>query len=99
MQTEVDKWINNHKSSYWKPHEILARISEENGELAREINHKYGPKKKKDNESEGRISEELGDILFSIICMANSEGISLDKSFGEAMEKCYGRDDKRFEKL
>lgn len=99
MQNEVDKWINGYKSSYWKPHEILARITEENGELAREINHKYGPKKKKVTESEGGVSEELGDLLFSVICMANSEGIDLSESFKKAMDKCYGRDSERFEKF
>ena len=43
VQEEIDKWIQLHKIAYWSPHEILARLSEETGELAREINHIFGP--------------------------------------------------------
>ena len=49
IQKEVDTWASQYKTGYWKPHEILARLTEEVGELAREINHVYGPKKKKDS--------------------------------------------------
>lgn len=46
VQNEVDKWVQQHKIGYWKPHKILARLTEETGEIAREINHIYGSKKK-----------------------------------------------------
>ena len=46
IQKQVDEWAKQFKIPYWKPHEILARLTEETGELAREINHIYGPKKK-----------------------------------------------------
>ena len=50
IQKQVDEWAKQFKFPYWKPHEILARLTEETGELAREINHIYGPKKKKSTE-------------------------------------------------
>ncbi len=98
MQKEVDAWISQYKDGYWTPHEIMCRLAEETGELAREINHTFGRKKKKSGESDSNLSEELGDILFTIICLANSQAISLDDSFDLAMEKCHGRDKERFEK-
>lgn len=98
MQAEVDGWINKHKCSYWGHHEIFARLVEETGELAREINHEHGPKQKKTTEQEKGIEEELGDILFTLICIANKEGIDLKSSFEKAMAKCYERDKERYEK-
>jgi NTP pyrophosphatase (non-canonical NTP hydrolase) len=66
IQDEVDKWINQYKIGYWKPHEILARLTEETGELAREINHIYGPKKKKLSEETKNLSDEIADIIFTL---------------------------------
>ena len=71
---------------------------EETGELAREVNHMYGPKPKKPTEDKGDLSSELGDIIFTLACFANSHGINLDDSFRKAMDKCYGRDSQRYEK-
>lgn len=98
IQEEVDNWVNQYKIGYWKPHEILARLTEETGELAREINHIYGPKKKKSTEKTNELSNEIGDIIFTLCCLANSQNIDLDKSFENAINKCYGRDKNRFEK-
>lgn len=95
----VHKWVSQYKDGYWDPFKILARLFEEGGELSREINHKYGPKKKKPGEKAGSIEEEIGDILFTIICMANSQNIDIDKAFEYAMHKAYNRDANRFEKL
>jgi NTP pyrophosphatase (non-canonical NTP hydrolase) len=97
-QKEVDLWMNQFKIAYWKPHEILARLTEEVGELAREVNCLYGPKNKKPGEKENTISDELGDILFTILGFANSQGIELDESFKKVMDKCYKRDNQRFER-
>lgn len=97
-QKQVDKWVSQYKDSYWQPHEILARLIEETGELAREINHLYGPKKKKPDEDTGELGEEIADVIFTLCCLANSKGIDLDESFKKVMDKCYGRDKDRFEK-
>ena len=71
---------------------------EETGELAREINRRFGPKKKKSSEAEKDIGEEIGDILFTLTCLANSLKIGLDESFRKVMDKCYGRDKDRYAK-
>jgi len=98
VQKQVDKWVGQYKDSYWQPHEILARLIEETGEVAREINHLYGPKKKKSDEKTGELGEEIADVIFTLCCLANSKGINLDKAFKKVMKKCYGRDKDRFEK-
>ena len=98
IQEKVDEWVNQYKIGYWKPHEIYARLGEEVGELGREINHLYGPKKKKKSEDKKELGEEIADIIFTLCCLANSKEINLDGSFDNIMEKHYGRDKDRFEK-
>src|SRR3989344_102182 len=97
-QKQVDDWVNQYKQGYFKPLEILARLVEETGELARELNHRFGPKKKKPSEETKEISEELGDIIFTIVCLANSLRIDLDKSFRNTIDKYSSRDAHRFTK-
>lgn len=98
MQKEVDDWVQGYTVPYWSSHEQLARLVEEVGELAREINHQFGPKKKKASEDTNELSAEIGDILFTLICFANSHEIHLDDAFRSAMDKCYRRDKDRYEK-
>jgi NTP pyrophosphatase (non-canonical NTP hydrolase) len=98
VQKRVDDWASQYKIKYWQPHEIITRLTEENGEVAREINHLYGPKKKKPEEKEGDLGVEIADVIFTLCCLANSEGIDLDESFEKVMDKCYGRDNDRYEK-
>jgi NTP pyrophosphatase (non-canonical NTP hydrolase) len=71
---------------------MLARLVEEVGETARLINHLYGPKKKKDSEQAQELSGELADILFAVICLANSQGIDLQDAFEQMMQKYSVRD-------
>lgn len=97
-QKEVDKFVQQFDPAYWKPHETLARLVEEVGELAREINHKFGPKKKKATEKDNELEDELADILFTLICIANSLDIDLDAGFKRVMDKAYGRDGDRYKK-
>ncbi len=98
VQKEVDDWVNQYKIGYFKPYEILARLTEEVGELAREVNHIYGPKQKKSNEDLREMSDEIADIIFTLTCLANSHNIDLEEAFSDVMDKCYGRDKDRFEK-
>lgn len=98
LQKQVDEWTKQYKIQYWQPHEILARLIEEIGELAREINHLYGPKKKKLSETKEELGEEIADIVFTLCCLANSQGLNLDECFKKVMDKCYNRDKDRYEK-
>ncbi|WP_239740838.1 MULTISPECIES: nucleotide pyrophosphohydrolase [unclassified Mammaliicoccus] len=98
MQKEVDTYISQFKTGYFSPLANLARLTEEVGELAREINHTHGEKKKKSSEEENTIEAELGDNLFVLICLANSLNIDLNKSFEDTMNKFNVRDKDRFER-
>jgi NTP pyrophosphatase (non-canonical NTP hydrolase) len=98
VQKDVEDWVSQYKIGYFEPHQILARLIEEVGELAREINHLYGPKKKKSSEETKEMSDEMADIIFTLCCLANSKGIDLDESWQRMMDKIRTRDDKRFEK-
>ena len=95
-QTAVDRWVSQYKEGYFSPLTNLARLTEEVGELAREINHRFGEKTKRADEAEGDLAMELGDILFVVICLANSQGIDLDEAFAAMMRKVTIRDADRW---
>ncbi|HEY0827789.1 MAG TPA: nucleotide pyrophosphohydrolase [Bacilli bacterium] len=99
MQQEVDDYISQFKEGYFSPLSMLARMSEEVGELAREVNHSYGEKPKKASEQENTIEMELGDILFITICFANSLGIDLSSALEGVMHKFQTRDAERWTKI
>jgi NTP pyrophosphatase (non-canonical NTP hydrolase) len=92
LQRRVDAWISQYEEGYFHPLTNLARLSEEVGELAREVNHRFGQKTKKPDETEADLGMEMADILFVLICMANREGIDLDRAFDRMMEKVESRD-------
>ncbi|RIW33132.1 nucleotide pyrophosphohydrolase [Bacillus salacetis] len=96
MQQEVDTYIGQFKEGYFSPLAMMARLTEEMGELAREINHYYGEKPKKSTEKENTIEEELGDIQFVVTCLANSLGIDLEKAHDTVMDKFNTRDRDRW---
>lgn len=98
MQREVDNYISQFKEGYFSPMAMLARMSEEVGELAREVNHEYGEKPKKATEADNSIELELGDILFITICFANSLGIDLTEAHNKVMHKFNTRDKDRWTK-
>ena len=95
-QLQVDTWIRQFEEGYFHPLTNMARLSEEVGELAREVNHRFGQKTKKAEEPEGDLGMEMADVLFVLICMANREGIDLDAEFQKMMEKVETRDEKRW---
>jgi NTP pyrophosphatase (non-canonical NTP hydrolase) len=96
LQEEVDAYISQFKEGYFSPLAMLARLTEELGELAREVNHYYGEKPKKKTEKEKTIEEELGDLLFVLICFANSLHIDLQEAHDCVMEKFHTRDQNRW---
>ncbi|AFZ22351.1 nucleotide pyrophosphohydrolase [Allocoleopsis franciscana] len=97
VQQQVDNWVSEVGKGYWSPHEMLARLVEEVGETARLINHLYGPKQKKNSEQAQELSSELADILFTVICLANSQGIDLQEAFEQMMQKYSVRDSNRYQ--
>ena len=95
-QRRVDQWISQFEEGYFHPLTNLARLTEEVGEFAREVNHRFGQKTKKADEAEGNLAMEMADILFVLICMANREGIDLDAAFERMMAKVEQRDANRW---
>lgn len=98
IQEEVDRYISQFKEGYFSPMTMLARMTEEVGELAREVNHRFGEKPKKPDEAENSIELELGDILFITVCFANSLGIDLTEAHDKVMHKFNTRDANRWTK-
>lgn len=97
VQKEVDHLIREEwHNHYWAPLSSLARLTEEVGELAREINHCYGEKPKKASEQDNDIATELADILYIVVTLANSLGIDLDTAFSQVMHKYRQRDGQRW---
>lgn len=99
MQKEVDAYIQQFKSGYFGPLAQMARLTEEVGELAREVNHYYGEKPKKTTEQPKTVAEELGDVLVVTMIMANSLDIDLTEVFDQNMAKFNQRDANRFERV
>src|ERR1700756_3849677 len=96
IQKEVHDYIAQFKEGYFPPHSMLARLTEELGELARALSHEAGFKKPKNGEAKGEVADELCDMLFVAICLANSLGIDLDDAFRAAMTKYRVRDADRW---
>ncbi|WP_170843848.1 nucleotide pyrophosphohydrolase [Mesobacillus persicus] len=96
---EVDTYIGQFKEGYFSPLALVARMTEELGELAREVNHYYGEKPKKASEEEKTVEEELGDMLFVLICFANSLNIDLQEAHDSVMLKFNTRDKDRWTRL
>jgi NTP pyrophosphatase (non-canonical NTP hydrolase) len=95
-QQRVDRWISQFEEGYFHPLTNLARLTEEVGEFAREVNHRFGQKPKKPEEADADLAMEMADILFVLICMANREGIDLDAAFDRMMHKVETRDANRW---
>lgn len=98
IQERVDAYISQFKEGYFSPLSMLARVTEEVGELAREVNHTYGEKPKKASEDANTIEDELGDIIFVMTCFANSLNIDLSEAFEKSMTKFETRDKDRWTK-
>jgi NTP pyrophosphatase (non-canonical NTP hydrolase) len=97
-QASVDAYIGQFAEGYWAPLSNLARLTEEVGELAREMNHRFGQKPKKPDEPEADIALELADIMFVIIAIANQQGIDLEAAFQQVLAKYHTRDADRWER-
>ena len=97
-QQEVHDYISQFKEGYFPPLVNLARLAEEVGELARELNHRFGPKTKKPNEADAELALELGDVLFVVVVLANQLGVDLDQAMRATLDKYRVRDAERWER-
>ncbi|PYQ29634.1 MAG: nucleotide pyrophosphohydrolase [Acidobacteria bacterium] len=98
IQQEVDEWISQFEEGYFAPLPMLARVTEEVGELARVLMHHYGGKKPKEDEDAGDVAGEIADTIFVLVCLANSLGVDLDRAFADMMAKFRTRDANRWTK-
>src|SRR5919202_2748000 len=95
-QRLVDTWMRQREWSYWHPLSQLARMIEELGELARLVNHLYGEKPKKAEETEQELGLEMADLLYTMICLANSQGVDLQDALAQVLDKYAARDADRY---
>lgn len=94
-QHTVDSWIKTHGIRYFNELTNMALLTEEVGELARLIARKYGEQSFKGNESESDPGDEMADILFVLICLANQTGVDLEKAMEKNLAKKTARDSER----
>lgn len=91
-QLEVDNWIKQYGVRYFNELTNMAILTEEVGELARIIARKYGEQSFKENEKTLNMSDEMADILWVLICLANQTNVDLEKAFIQTIEKKTNRD-------
>lgn len=86
-QQTVDTWIKKYGVRYFNELTNMALLTEEVGELARIIARKYGEQSFKDKESESNLADEMADVLFVLICIANQTGVDLTQAMTKNLEK------------
>ena len=94
-QEKVDHWIKQYGVRYFGELTNLALLMEETGELARLMARKFGEQSMKPSEKENTLGDEMADILFVLICLANQTGIDLEKAFEANLVKKTERDSSR----
>jgi NTP pyrophosphatase (non-canonical NTP hydrolase) len=94
-QKQVDQWIKTVGVRYFSELTNMAILTEEVGELARIIARKYGDQSFKPGESDDSLADELADVLWVLICLANQTGVDMEEAFGQNMKKKIARDNNR----
>ena len=84
-QLAVDKWIKEHGVRYFNELTNMAQLTEEVGEVARIIARRYGEQSEKESDKNKDLGEELADVVFVVLCLANQTGVDLQKAFDEKM--------------
>jgi NTP pyrophosphatase (non-canonical NTP hydrolase) len=94
-QQTVDKWINTTGVRYFNELTNMAMLTEEVGEVARIIARKYGEQSFKESDKDKNLADELADVLFVLICIANQTGVNLTEALEKNLDKKTGRDKER----
>ncbi len=94
-QQAVDNWIRAHGVRYFNELTNMAQLTEEVGEVARIIARRYGEQSEKPSDKDKDLGEELADVLFVVLCLANQTGIDLQKAFDRKLDLKAKRDHKR----
>lgn len=94
-QMEVDHWIKNHGVRYFNELTNMAQLTEEVGEVARIIARRYGEQSEKESDKAKDLGEELADVIFVVLCLANQTGVDLQAAFDKKMEIKTTRDHDR----
>ena len=95
LQQEVDKWIKNYGVRYFNEMTNMVLLSEEVGELARIVARKYGEQSFKKGEEKDNLADEMADILWVLVCLANQTGVNLTEAFEANLAKKTQRDNTR----
>lgn len=95
-QTMVDEWIRTIGKGYFSELTNMAVLTEEVGELARVISRTYGDQVAKEGDLRKSLGEELADVLWVVICLANQTGVDLTEAFKASLKKKTTRDKDRF---
>lgn len=94
-QKAVDDWINAHGVRYFNELTNMAQLTEEVGEVARIIARRYGEQSEKESDKNKDLGEELADVMFVVLCLANQTGIDLQKAFDQKLDLKTQRDHDR----
>ena len=94
-QKIVDDWINEYGVRYFNELTNMAMLSEEVGEVARIIARRYGEQSEKESDKDKDLGEEMADVLFVLICLANQTGFDLEEAMKKNLEKKTQRDSTR----
>lgn len=95
LQKDVDDWIKNHGVRYFNELTNMAQLTEEVGEVARIIARRYGEQSEKESDKQKDLGEELADVMFVVLCLANQTGVDLDGAFYRKLELKTKRDHDR----
>ena len=94
-QLEVDSWIKTHGVRYFNELTNMAQLTEEVGEVARIIARRYGEQSEKESDKNKDLGEELADVVFVVLCLANQTGIDLQSAFDKKLDLKTKRDHDR----
>lgn len=94
-QQAVDEWIKEHGVRYFNELTNMAQLTEEVGEVARIIARRYGEQSEKESDKAKDLGEELADVVFVVLCLANQTGINLQEAFDKKLDLKTQRDKNR----